>query len=93
MPANAAYVYVAVVHGVDAVQFITAAQSQGTLTSRLVEYVRGRAETHLAPTDAQELHRLLASEQLDAAVSKYFTTVGTRWDEERLLVERIEVAQ
>jgi hypothetical protein len=59
---------------------------------RLRKVETGRLSICAAPRRPR-LRRLLASGRLDAAVGLYFASVGGRWDEERLVVETVDVRQ
>lgn len=85
--------HLAVVHDVNDVRYVTAATSRAALAERLADYVRQHADNQLWPGDARLLRRLLAARQFDAAVEHYFASVGGRWDEERLVIETVEVGQ
>lgn len=85
--------HVAVVHSVNGVRLVTAATSRVALAERLADYVRQHAGNQLWPRDARRLRRLLAAGRLDAAIETYFGSVGERWDEERLVIETVEVGQ
>ena len=85
--------HLAVVHDANAVRLVTAATSRAALTERLAGYVRRHAGNQLWPRDARRLRRLLAAGQFDRVVELYFASVGERWDEERLVIETVEVGQ
>lgn len=74
----------AVVRAADGVRFVATADSRSALTRRLAEYVRERAPLTLWPIQAAEVRALLEEDEPDAAVARYFATVGDRWDEEWL---------
>lgn len=83
--------HVAVVYGLNEVRYVTAAATRAALASRLADYVRRHAGRQLWPGDARRLRRLLAARRFEAAVEHYFASVGGRWDEERLVVEAVDV--
>ena len=83
--------HVAVVYGVNDVRYVTAAESRAELAVRLANYVRRHAGHQLSPGDARRLRRLLAARLFEAAVEHYFARVGRRWDEERLVVEAVDL--
>lgn len=84
-------VHVAVVYGVNEVRYVTAATSRAALTVSLADYVRGRADNQLWPGDARRLRRLLAARRFETAVEHYFASVGRRWDEERLVIQAVNI--
>lgn len=83
--------HVAVVYGPSGLRHVTAAESRAALAVRLADYVRQHAGDQLWPVDARRLRRLLAARRFEAAVEHYFASVGGRWDEERLLIETVEL--
>jgi hypothetical protein len=83
--------HVAVVYGPNDVRHVTAAATRAALALRLADYVRRHAGNQLWPGDARRLRRLLAARRFEAAVEHYFASVGRRWDEERLVVEAVDV--
>ena len=83
--------HVAVVYGPNDVRYVTAAESRAALAVRLADYVRRHAENQLWPDDACRLRRLLAARRFEAAVEHYFASVGGRWDEERLVIESVDL--
>jgi hypothetical protein len=83
--------HVAVVYGPNDVRCVTAAESRTALAVRLADYVRRHAGNQLWPDDARRLRRLLAARRFEAAVEHYFASVGGRWDEERLVIETVDV--
>jgi len=85
--------YVAVVYGLSDVRHVTAAESRAALAVRLAVYARRQAENQLWPVDARRLRRLLAARHFEAAVEHYFASVGGRWDEERLVIETVDLGQ
>ena len=85
--------HVAVVYGPGDVRHVAAAESRAALAVRLADYVRQHAGNQLWPADARRLRRLLAARRFEAAVEHYFTSVGGRWDEERLVIRTVELGQ
>jgi hypothetical protein len=83
--------HVAVVYGPNDVRYVTAAESRAALAVRLADYVRRHAENQLWPDDARRLRSLLAAHRFEAAVEHYFASVGGRWDEERLVIESVDL--
>ncbi|HEX8146934.1 MAG TPA: hypothetical protein VF591_07125 [Pyrinomonadaceae bacterium] len=83
--------HVAVVYGSNEVRYVTAAATRAALAARLADYVRRHAGNQLWPGDARRLRRLLAARRFEAAVEHYFASVGGRWDEERLVVEAVDM--
>src|SRR5215207_6883793 len=83
--------HVAVVYVLNEVRYVTAAATRAALAVRLAAYVRRHAGAQLWPGDARRLRRLLAARRFEAAVELYFSTVGGRWDEERLVIEAVDV--
>lgn len=83
--------HVAAVASVDGIWFVAAERSAESLSRRLSELVRARAAHTLWPDDALEVERALAGEQLEIAISRYFATVGQRWDREILLRTSVRV--
>lgn len=77
--------FVGVVHAVDGVRFVAAAESRRELVHRLAEYARRRGDDVLRPDHARYLRGLIARGELEAAVELYFGLVGERWDEEWLV--------
>lgn len=77
--------FVGVVHGVDGVRLIVAADSRRELVTQLAEYAREHGDHALRPDHARHLRGLLARGELEAAVELYFALVGKRWDEEWLV--------
>jgi hypothetical protein len=77
--------FVGVVHSVDGVRLIVAADTRRTLVEELAEYVREHGDHALRPHHARHVRGLLARGELEAAVEAYFALVGTRWDEEWLV--------
>jgi hypothetical protein len=85
--------HVAVVHGPNDVRHITAAESRAALAERLAAYVRRHAGKQLWPCDARRLRRLLVARRFEAAVEHYFASVGGRWDEERLVIQSVDLGR
>lgn len=83
--------HVAVVYALNDVRHVTAATSRAALAARLADYVRQHAANQLWPGDARRLRRLLAARRFEAAVEHYFASVGGRWDEERLVIEAVDL--
>lgn len=83
--------HVAVVYGVNDVRHVTAATSRAALAVKLADYVLRHARNQLWPRDTRRLRRLLAARRFEAAVEHYFSSVGGRWDEERLVVEAVDL--
>ena len=83
--------HVAVVYGPNDVRYVTAAESRAALAVRLADYVRRHAGSQLWPGDARRMRRLLTARRFEAAVEHYFASVGGRWDEERLLIETVNM--
>jgi hypothetical protein len=83
--------HVAVVYGSNDVRYVTAAATRAALALRLADYVRQHAGNQLWPGDARRLRRLLAARRFEAAVEHYFASVGGRWDEERLVIEAVDM--
>ena len=83
--------HVAVVYGPCDVRYVTAAESRAALATRLADYVRRHAVDQLWPGDARRLRSLLTARRFEAAVEYYFASVGGRWDEERLLIETVNM--
>ena len=83
--------HVAVVYGVKDVRHVTAATSRAALAVKLADYVRRHAGNQLWPRDTRRLRRLLAAQRFEAAIEHYFSSVGGRWDEERLVVEAVDM--
>jgi hypothetical protein len=77
--------FVGVVHAVDGVRLMVAADSRRDLIWQLSEYVREHGDDVLRPDHARHLRNLLARGELEAAVELYFALVGRRWDEEWLV--------
>jgi len=77
--------FVGVVHSIDGVRLIVAAEARRELIVRLAEYVREHGDHALRPDHARHLRGLLARGELEAAVEAYFALVGKRWDEEWLV--------
>ena len=82
--------HVAVVHGPNDVRYVTAAATRAALSERLADYVRRHAGNQLWPGDARRLRRLFRACRFEAAVEHYFSTVGGRWDEERLVIGAVD---
>ena len=82
--------HVAVVYGLNDVRYVTAAATRAALAVRLAAYVRRHAGSQLWPGDARRLRRLLGARRFEAAVELYFSSVGGRWDEERLVIEAVD---
>jgi hypothetical protein len=78
--------FVGVVHAVDGVRLIVAADSRRELVWTLSEYAREHGDDVLRPDHARHLRNLLARGELEAAVELYFALVGRRWDEEWLVM-------
>ena len=85
--------HVAVVYVLNEVRYVTAAPTRAALAVRLADYVCRHAGDQLWPDDARRLRRLLAARRFEAAVEHYFASVGGRWDEERLVIEAVELGQ
>ena len=83
--------HVAVVYGSNEVRYVTAAATRAALALKLADYVRRHAGNQLWPGDARRLRRLLAARRFEAAVEHYFASVGGRWDEERLVIEAVDM--
>lgn len=83
--------HVAVVYGLKEVRYVTAAASRAALAVRLAAYARRHAGNQLWPDDARRLRRFLAARRFEAAVEHYFASVGGRWDEERLVIEAVDM--
>jgi hypothetical protein len=83
--------HVAVVYVLNEVRYVTAAATRAALAVRLAAYVRRHAGAQLWPDDARRLRRLLAARRFEAAVEHYFASVGDRWDEERLVIEAVDM--
>lgn len=81
----ASTLFVAVVHSLDGVRFVTAADSRRELVLRLAEYVRRWGDHVLHKEHARHLRSLLARREMEAAVELYFGLVGERWDDEWLV--------
>ena len=76
----------AVVHAPDGVRFVAAARSVDRVVSALVEYVRRRCDDVLWPSAAPRVHALIEARRPYAAIAAYFEHVGSRWDEEGLVI-------
>ena len=85
------FLHVAVVYGLSDVRYVTAAESRAALAVRLADYVSRHAGDQLWPGDARLIRRLLAARRFEAAVEHYFSSVGGRWDEERLVIEAVNL--
>lgn len=83
--------HVAVVYVLNEVRYVTAAATRAALAVRLADYVRRHAGDQLWPDDARRLRRLLTARRFEAAVEHYFASVGGRWDEERLVIEAVDM--
>lgn len=83
--AAAGTLFVAVVHSLDGVRFVAAADSRRELVMRLAEYVRQWGDHVLHQEHARHLRSLLARGEMEAAVELYFGLVGERWDDEWLV--------
>jgi hypothetical protein len=76
--------YTAVVSMGEEIAFVAATDSSTALAARLVDYIGGRCDHVLWPRDAAAVHALIAARKLDEAIALYFSSVGQRWDVERL---------
>jgi hypothetical protein len=86
MPATSANpgTYTATVYAPDGVLFVAATDCPRELAARVVEYIRGRCDDVLWPSDAMAVRGLIEDGRLEAAIAAYFSRVGERWDTERL---------
>ena len=76
--------FTATVHAADGARFVASASSAIALEERLANYVRGRCDDVLWPSDAADVHSLMERGQLVTAIATYFANVGQRWDAEWL---------
>lgn len=82
-------VHVAVVHGSDMEPHVVLAESRHVLIRRLARYVARRAPCMLWPDDARQVADLLATRDLEGAVTTYFHALGdpgrrVRWERQRV---------
>lgn len=80
--------YVAAIQTVDGIRHLTAARSHEELDTRIASYVIANTE-RLWPADAERVQTLLEAGHTDNAIEMYFRTIGTRWDEETLIVQEV----
>ena len=74
----------ATVRAADGTRFVSSSPSAVTLAKQLAGYVRERCDDVLWPSVAAEVHSLIDSGQIHAAIATYFANVGQRWDAEEL---------
>lgn len=85
--------HVAIVHGVDGIHYVVAADSAAALTSEIALYVERESGVQLYPEDARAVMRMLADGEDEKAVRFYFERVGARWDREWLTKDVVTVAR
>lgn len=73
------------------VLFIAAAATPEALEARVTEYVRENAERALFAHDAERVLALLECGRSNAAIERYFASVGRRWDPEHLHFRPVSV--
>jgi hypothetical protein len=76
--------YTAVIHAADGVRFIATARRPDELAARVVNYILGRCDHTLWPSDARCVRQLIDERTPFAAIALYFSKIGGRWDVERL---------
>jgi len=76
--------FTAIVHAADGVRFVASSPSAQALAAQVAGYVRERCDDILWPSVAAEVHALIESQKLEAAIASYFANVGQRWDVEQL---------
>lgn len=81
--------HVAVVHAGAHICFVTAARTRSMLAERVAAYVCEQAPVQLRSSDARRVAELAAVGEHEKAITHYFTTVGDKWDEERLVVTQV----
>ena len=72
------------IHAADGARFVASAPSPATLAQQVAGYIRERCDDVLWPSAAAEVHSLIDSGRLNAAIATYFANVGQRWDVEWL---------
>ena len=82
----------AVIHAADGVRFVASEASSEALARRLANYVSERCDDSLWPPTAARVRRLIANDDLEAAIAAYFANVGERWDDEWLELEPATLA-
>ena len=85
--------HVAIVHGVDGIHYVAAADSAALLTTELALYVERQAGMQLYAEDARSVMQMLSGGEADRAVRFYFDRVGVRWDREWLTKDVVTVAR
>jgi len=85
--------HVAIVHGVDGIHYVAAADSAAVLTTELALYVERQAGMQLYAEDARAVRQMLSGGEADRAVRFYFDRVGVRWDREWLTKDVVTVAR
>lgn len=82
--------YLGVVYGVDGVTFASASPTRAGLAAELSAYAHRQADDRLWADDARDVHDLYELGQHHAAVERYFSAVGGRWDAERLELREVD---
>lgn len=83
---------VGVVHGPFSVLHVAAARSRRMLMRTLALWATAQAREKLPTPESEQVERLVREGRHGAAVQRYFDLVGGRWDPERLVIERVDVA-
>ena len=83
-PASTRDQFTATVHAADGARFVASAPSPVRLTEQVAGYICERCDDVLWPPAAAEVHSLIDSGRLHAAIATYFANVGQRWDVEWL---------
>jgi hypothetical protein len=74
------------------VTFVAATDSAPALAARIIDYVRERCDYVLWPREAAAVHASIEAGRLEEAIGLYFSSVGQRWDVERLELGRRQLS-
>ena len=84
--------HVAVVWAADGPRLVAAAPTRGAVLERVADYVAAHAPDQLAPDDAARVAAHLCSDDYESAAHHYFAVAARRWDEERLHLGVVDLA-